>query len=88
MRMPQTAYFLAESDGFQRDPIEYWLAAESKFAAGMNAARLNFSHGAHRERVETIGHIHDIARELDQPVADSRREKASMCRRAPCKYRS
>ncbi len=33
MRMQQTAYFLAERDGFQRDPIEYWLAAESKFDA-------------------------------------------------------
>ena len=28
-RMQQAAYLLAEKDGFHKDPVEYWLAAES-----------------------------------------------------------
>jgi pyruvate kinase len=37
--------------------------------AGMNVARINFSHGTHQQHRETITLLRDIARELDRPVA-------------------
>ena len=37
--------------------------------AGMNVARLNFSHGTHKEHAEVINSLRDIARELDTPLA-------------------
>ena len=27
------AYFLAEKDGFKKDPVDYWVAAEAKVGA-------------------------------------------------------
>jgi hypothetical protein len=32
-RIEQAAYFLAESDGFQGDPVSYWIEAEKQLAA-------------------------------------------------------
>jgi len=37
--------------------------------AGMNVARLNFSHGSHQEHAETIRTIRDVSDKLDIPVA-------------------
>ena len=37
--------------------------------AGMNTARLNFSHGSHQEHAEAISTIRDVADTLDKPVA-------------------
>ena len=37
--------------------------------AGMDVARLNFSHGTHRDHSATIRNIRQLARELDRPVA-------------------
>ena len=37
--------------------------------AGMNVARLNFSHGSHEQHAEVIGHLRTIARELGTPLA-------------------
>ena len=37
--------------------------------AGMNVARLNFSHGSHQQHAEVIGHLRTIARELNTPLA-------------------
>jgi len=37
--------------------------------AGMNVARLNFSHGSHQEHAETIRAIRDVSDKLDIPVA-------------------
>ncbi len=37
--------------------------------AGMNTARLNFSHGSRQEHAETISTIRDVADTLDMPVA-------------------
>ncbi len=37
--------------------------------AGMNVARLNFSHGAHSEHAETIAHLRAVSRDLDRPLA-------------------
>jgi len=37
--------------------------------AGMNVARLNFSHGSHAEHGEVIARIRALADELDRPVA-------------------
>lgn len=32
-RIEQAAYFLAESEGFQGDPVSYWIEAEKQLAA-------------------------------------------------------
>jgi len=37
--------------------------------SGMNVARLNFSHGTHREHQKKIDIIRDVSRELERPVA-------------------
>jgi pyruvate kinase len=42
---------------------------EALIAAGMNVARLNFSHGTHDEHLKKIKTIRDIAEKLKQPVA-------------------
>lgn len=38
-------------------------------AAGMNVARLNFSHGSHDQHAEVIGHLRRLASEMDLPLA-------------------
>ncbi len=43
------------------------LAAMCK--AGMNVARLNFSHGTHREHLEKINLIKEVRKELNMPIA-------------------
>src|SRR4030043_666006 len=42
---------------------------EALIQAGMNVARLNFSHGTHREHLEKIKTIRQISERFDQPVA-------------------
>jgi pyruvate kinase len=37
--------------------------------AGMNVARLNFSHGSHAEHKEKIGRLRELSRELKKPIA-------------------
>jgi pyruvate kinase len=37
--------------------------------AGMNVARINFSHGTHAQHAETIAHVRAVATELERPVA-------------------
>jgi pyruvate kinase len=37
--------------------------------AGMNVARLNFSHGSHEQHAEVITHLRALARDLDVPLA-------------------
>jgi pyruvate kinase len=50
-------------------------ASESRLAiarlvqAGMNAARLNFSHGTHEQHAEWAGRVRDVQDELDRPLA-------------------
>ncbi|MBN1448402.1 MAG: pyruvate kinase [Bacteroidetes bacterium] len=41
----------------------------SLIEAGMDIARLNFSHGTHEEHAETIGRIRRVADELHRPIA-------------------
>ncbi|HZK78075.1 MAG TPA: pyruvate kinase, partial [Gemmatimonadaceae bacterium] len=41
----------------------------SLLEAGMNVARLNFSHGTHAQHAEVIDNIRKVAAELKQPVA-------------------
>jgi len=41
----------------------------SLLEAGMNVARLNFSHGTHAQHAEVIANIRKVAAELRQPVA-------------------
>ena len=38
-------------------------------SSGINVARLNFSHGSHKEHGEVISRIRSLSRELAQPVA-------------------
>ncbi len=37
--------------------------------AGMNVARLNFSHGKHEDHARTVAHIRSIAEDLRKPIA-------------------
>ncbi|HEX5581052.1 MAG TPA: pyruvate kinase, partial [Gemmatimonadaceae bacterium] len=37
--------------------------------AGLNVARINFSHGTHEQHARTIALVREVARELDRPVA-------------------
>ena len=37
--------------------------------AGMNVARLNFSHGTHEQKKQVIDNIRKISTELDTPIA-------------------
>src|SRR3990167_7361424 len=37
--------------------------------AGMNVARLNFSHGTHENHGELIGRIRSVAKKMHEPVA-------------------
>jgi pyruvate kinase len=42
---------------------------EALIKAGMNVARLNFSHGTHEEHLRKIGFIREISDRLKQPIA-------------------
>ncbi len=42
---------------------------EKAIRAGMNVARLNFSHGSHADHAAVIRHIRQLSRELKAPVA-------------------
>lgn len=42
---------------------------EKAIRAGMNVARLNFSHGRHEDHLEVIRHIRELSLELAAPVA-------------------
>jgi pyruvate kinase len=44
-------------------------ALRSLVEAGMNVARINFSHGTHEQHRETIALVRDVADELRRPVA-------------------
>ncbi len=37
--------------------------------AGLNVARINFSHGTHEQHARTIALVREVARELDRPIA-------------------
>ena len=37
--------------------------------AGLNVARINFSHGSHEQHARTIATVREVARECDRPVA-------------------
>ena len=37
--------------------------------AGMDAARLNFSHGTHEEHAERIRLVREVSKEIDRPIA-------------------
>ena len=41
----------------------------SLMEAGMNVARINFSHGTHAQHAATVAVVRELARELDRPVA-------------------
>lgn len=42
---------------------------EKMVKAGMNVARLNFSHGSHVDHAKLIGTIRAVSKKLDQPIA-------------------
>src|SRR5579883_2327099 len=42
---------------------------ERLFAAGMNVARLNFSHGTHEAHAQVIATLRDLARRKNRPLA-------------------
>lgn len=44
-------------------------ALRALISAGMDVARLNFSHGTHKAHAEVISHIRAISTEMKQPVA-------------------
>src|SRR3954469_25662783 len=44
-------------------------ALRSLMEAGLNVARINFSHGTHEQHAATIQRVRDIAAELKRPVA-------------------
>jgi pyruvate kinase len=44
-------------------------AIRALMQAGMNVARVNFSHGTHAQHAETIKVVREVAHELGQPVA-------------------
>ena len=44
-------------------------ALRSLMEAGLNVARVNFSHGTHDQHAKTIALVRDVARELGRPVA-------------------
>jgi pyruvate kinase len=44
-------------------------ALRSLIEAGLNVARINFSHGTHEQHTETISLVRDVAAELKRPVA-------------------
>jgi pyruvate kinase len=44
-------------------------ALRSLMEAGLNVARINFSHGTHQQHATTIRRVRDLAEELQRPVA-------------------
>lgn len=42
---------------------------EKAILAGMNVARLNFSHGEHKDHAAVIKHLRELSKKLDAPVA-------------------
>jgi pyruvate kinase len=44
-------------------------ALRSLMDAGMNVARINFSHGTHEQHASTIALVRDVANELGKPIA-------------------
>src|SRR5881409_72693 len=44
-------------------------ALRSLMDAGLNVARINFSHGTHEQHAATIQRVRDVAAEVGQPVA-------------------
>ncbi len=42
---------------------------EQLMRAGMDVARLNFSHGTHQEHAEVIAHLRSLARDMKKPLA-------------------
>ena len=43
-------------------------ALERAIRAGMNVARLNFSHGAHEDHLKVITHLRQLSKDLRAPV--------------------
>lgn len=41
----------------------------SLMEAGLNVARLNFSHGTHEQHAKTVAMVRDTAKELGRPIA-------------------
>jgi len=62
---PKRTKIVATLGPASRDPA----MLRSLFLAGVNVARLNFSHGTHEEHAATIADVRRIARELDLHVA-------------------
>jgi len=42
---------------------------EALFRSGVNACRLNFSHGTHKDHAQRIKRIRDVSKTLNQPIA-------------------